>query len=85
MFHRINSTGTRLSAVDFMRALTWSPKFDLNQEIANLQKEFDTRNFSIEPETFVKIIAIMDGKQPNPTAMLELRDSNQKLYTELHN
>lgn len=75
MFHRINSKGTRLSAVDFMRALTWSEAFDLNQEIDKLRAELQQKKFDVGPETLVKVIAVMDGKDPNPSSMLALRDS----------
>ncbi len=76
MFHRINSMGTSLSDVDFMRALIWSPEFDLNQEIAKLKGELDQKNFDADPETLVKVIAVMDGKEPNSTSMLKLRDTS---------
>jgi hypothetical protein len=75
MFHRINSMGTSLSDVDFMRALIWSPEFDLNQEIAKLKSELDQKNFDANPETLVKVIAVMDGKEPNTASMLKLRDT----------
>lgn len=75
MFHRINSMGTSLSDVDFMRALIWSPEFDLNQEIAKLKSELDQKNFDADPETLVKVIAVMDGKEPNTASMLKLRDT----------
>ena len=38
IFQRINSTGTRLGVVDFIRALTWSDKFDLSVELSKIQK-----------------------------------------------
>jgi len=76
MFHRINSKGTRLSAVDFMRALTWSEAFDLNHEIDKLRAELQQKKFDVGAETLVKVIAVMDGKDPNPSSMLALRDSS---------
>jgi hypothetical protein len=59
-----------------MRALTWSEAFDLNHEIDNLRAELRDKKFDVGPETLVKIIAVMDGKDPNPSSMLELRDSS---------
>src|SRR5262249_20399934 len=36
VFERINSTGTRLTIVDLMRAATWSPDFDLIDTIDDI-------------------------------------------------
>src|SRR5438094_1250377 len=74
MFERINSTGTRLNAVDFMRAITWSEDFDLNAQIAELEKKTLRFNYEIPPETLVKIIAVILNKPPIAENMLELRE-----------
>lgn len=76
MFERINSSGTPLDAVDFMRALTWSEQFDLNEEVQKLQKELAKSEFSIKEEILVKVIAVMAGKDPESTSMFELRDTD---------
>ena len=73
MFERINSTGTKLNAVDFMRAVTWSPDFDLNTEIGALHKELELKNFEVPVETLVKALAVVVGKMPTGPSMLELR------------
>ena len=53
IFERINSTGTRLTIVDLMRAATWSPDFDLidtidDEIVADIQEKgfggFDRRS-----------------------------------------
>ena len=74
MFERINSTGTRLNAVDFMRAITWSEDFDLNAQIAELEKRTLGVGYEIPPETLVKIIAVILNKPPIAENMLELRE-----------
>jgi hypothetical protein len=73
MFERINSTGTKLDAVDFMRAVTWSQDFDLNTELNRLCLELSTQEFDIPVETLVKALAVMADKAPTPISMLELR------------
>jgi hypothetical protein len=81
MFERINSTGTKLNAVDFMRAVTWSQDFDLNTEINTLSQALAARDFEVPVETLVKALAVIAGKEPTPGSMLELR---RMPATELH-
>ncbi|MEZ5396477.1 MAG: hypothetical protein R2724_27270 [Bryobacterales bacterium] len=59
MFERINSTGTQLNAVDFIRAVTWSRDFDLNVEINELAGELEAEGFEVPVETLVK--ALLSG------------------------
>ncbi|WP_164013902.1 DUF262 domain-containing protein [Pyxidicoccus trucidator] len=73
IFERINNTGTRLSAVDFMRAVTWSERFDLTKETSRLKLSLEDDGFNIPPETFVKVLAVSFGKAPTLDEMLELR------------
>lgn len=74
MFRRINSTGTSLGTVDFVRAVTWSEAFDLNREIAKLLDENDKiARFGLSNETLVKMLAVLVGKEPTGDSMLELR------------
>lgn len=74
IFERINSTGTRLGAVDFMRAVTWSADFDLNREIATLRASARAEGFKIPAETIVKVLAIALKHSPTPAAMLKMRE-----------
>lgn len=74
MFERINSTGTRLNAVDFMRAITWSEDFDLNTQIDYLEQVARRSGFEIPPETFVKMMSVVLGKPPVAEQMLTLRE-----------
>lgn len=45
IFERINSTGTRLTIVDLMRAATWSPDFDLIDSIDDVLGTLERREF----------------------------------------
>jgi hypothetical protein len=81
IFERINSTGTKLSAVDFMRAATWSEDFDLNREIDKVSERLNGRGFELPPETLVKALAVSLGKHPTPESMFDLREYGAK---ELH-
>lgn len=74
IFERINNTGVRLSAVDFMRALTWSEAFDLNTETVHLQNSIAERGYHLQAETLVKAITVLLGKAPTAVDMLTLRN-----------
>ena len=73
IFERINRTGTTLSAVDFMRAVTWSHGFDLRVEVEKLATQAEANGYVLEEETIVKLIAIALGRAPLPEEMLQLR------------
>lgn len=73
IFERVNSTGTKLDAVDFMRAVTWSEQFDLTKQLAHIGASFEADRFCIPAETLLKIVAVIAGKQPTSASMLELR------------
>lgn len=45
IFERINSTGTRLTIVDLMRAATWSPEFDLVDSIDSIREALAEKSF----------------------------------------
>ena len=45
IFERINSTGTRLTIVDLMRAATWSPDFDLMDSIMTIVNTLSEEGF----------------------------------------
>jgi hypothetical protein len=47
IFERINSKGTALHTVDFMRALTWSEAFDLNDGLAKVSQPFEETGFRL--------------------------------------
>jgi len=78
IFERINSTGTKLGAVDFMRAATWSQHFDLNSELERISVQLDAVNFGLEDETIVKALAVVLGSDPSPDALISLRDIDSR-------
>jgi uncharacterized protein with ParB-like and HNH nuclease domain len=78
IFERVNSTGTRLSAVDFMRALTWSSDFDLSQQLEALKNFAERWNFELSQDTLAKTVALSLGVVPVGARMLELRKMNAK-------
>ena len=45
IFERINSTGTRLTIVDLMRAATWSQEFDLIDSIDSVLEVLNAKDF----------------------------------------
>jgi Protein of unknown function DUF262 len=73
IFERVNTTGTRLSSVDFMRAITWSQNFDLNQEIDAITTPLRERNYELRDSTVVKALGMAFGLDPLPDVLLKLR------------
>ncbi|QEU95885.1 DUF262 domain-containing protein [Streptomyces kanamyceticus] len=58
IFERINSTGTAMNIVDLMRAATWSPDFDLKEEIEKLLGVLDAKNYGrVDTKTMLRTIA----------------------------
>jgi hypothetical protein len=77
IFERINSTGTRLTIVDLMRAATWSPDFDLVDAIDAIrdtlaEKAFDT----IDRKAILRIVSAASGGQFTAESIDELRHSS---------
>lgn len=73
IFERVNSTGTKLSRVDFMRAITWSEDFDLNSELDRVKESLDSQGFDISDDTTVKALGLVFGLEPLPNILLDLR------------
>jgi hypothetical protein len=74
IFERINTTGTRLGAVDFIRAATWKESFDLNKQLQILKNRANEFGFSVPAETLVKAFAIALGLDPISESMLQMKD-----------
>lgn len=75
IFERVNSTGTQLGKVDFMRAITWSEDFDLGRELAAMQMESSEQGFDgIQDETFVKLLALAAGLGATSERLIELKE-----------
>jgi hypothetical protein len=85
IFGRINSTGTKLDTVDFLRAATWSQDFDLNDGLAAISEAAKQNHFEIPDETIVKIFAICAQRDPTPSSMLGLKESNPADLTKAVN
>ena len=81
IFSRVNSTGVKLDAVDFVRALTWSSQFDLTHEVKKLVKIADSQGFRIEGQTFVKLIAICAESETTTEEMFKMSEMQP---AELH-
>lgn len=76
IFERVNSTGTRLSAVDFMRAITWSTEFDLSKELTTLADRMAGFGFEIPADTIAKCIALSVDVIPTGGELLKLREKS---------
>ncbi len=62
IFERINSTGTRLTIVDLMRAATWSPEFDLVDSIDAIREALSDKSFEgIERKAILRNVSAAVG------------------------
>ncbi len=62
VFVRINSTGTTMNIVDVARAGTWSPDFDLKDEIDSLLQVLDKKRYGrVDTKTMLRTIAVAAG------------------------
>jgi hypothetical protein len=78
IFERVNSTGQKLSSVDFMRAVTWSQEFDLTIALRELSSKLSEKRFSFSDETLVKVIGLIFNRDPISAALLSLRNLSAK-------
>jgi len=78
IFEKINSTGTRLDTVDFMRAITWADDFDLNDALEDAAAELAEVGFELEAETIVKCVGLVLGIAPTSEGLLEMRKRTPK-------
>jgi hypothetical protein len=62
VFERVNTTGTELSLVEFMRAATWTPDFDLLDSIDAIKEVLHRKNYgSLDPKVLLRAIAATAG------------------------
>jgi hypothetical protein len=74
VFRRINSTGTPLSPVDFVRALTWTSKFDLEETFDDLELRYEgTPLEEISDDFLIKCLAVTVGLSTDARNMLRLK------------
>lgn len=81
VFERINSTGTRLTIYDLMRAATWSPEFDLGKTIDDIKSSLAAKRFQeLDNKTFLRALAAAGGGDFSSASIDALRDiSKQQL------
>ncbi|MFJ9719266.1 DUF262 domain-containing protein [Streptomyces sp. NPDC101213] len=81
VFERINSTATPLTVVDLMRAATWSPEFDLKNEIDTLLGVLDLKRYGrVDTKTMLRTISAAAGFGFSRDDMNRMRDlSRQEL------
>jgi len=74
VFERINSTGTRLTIYDLMRAATWSPDFDLGKTIESIKVSLEDKKFhSFENKTFLRCLGAASGSDFSSGSIDSLR------------
>ncbi len=77
IFERINSTGTRLTIVDLMRAATWSPDFDLVDSIDAIRTALATKSFEgIERKAILRNVSAAIGGGFTVESIDDLRKSS---------
>ena len=75
IFERINSTGTKLTIYDLMRAATWSPDFDLGQTVDSIRTSLEPKNFSdLENKTLLRALAEAAGNDFSSESIEALRN-----------
>ncbi len=74
IFERINSTGTRLTIVDLMRAATWSPEFDLVDSIDAIREVLTAKSFEgIDRKAILRNVSAAVGGAFTVESIDELR------------
>ncbi len=75
VFERINSTGTRLTIVDLMRAATWSPDFDLVDAIDGVLVSLQEKGFGdIDRKVVLRNISAASGGGFSAESIDQLRN-----------
>lgn len=75
VFERINSTGTRLTIYDLMRAATWSPDFDLGTTVDSIKSNLEAKKFdSLDNKTFLRTLGAAAGGDFSASSIEALRD-----------
>lgn len=75
VFERINSTGTRLTIYDLMRAATWSPDFDLGRTVDDIKATLEPKKFhNLDNKTFLRTLGAAAGGDFSAQSIDALRD-----------
>ena len=79
IFERINSTGTRLTIVDLMRAATWSQEFDLIDSIDGILAELKAKDFGgIDQKVVLRAMSSTSGGGFSVESIDNLRNHSAK-------
>ena len=78
VFERINSTGTRLTIVDLMRAATWTETFYLVDAIDNLLEELEPKRFhDLDSKTILRAVSASAGYGFSKESIDDLRTRSE--------
>ncbi|WP_316174556.1 DUF262 domain-containing protein [Bradyrhizobium sp. SZCCHNRI1073] len=78
IFEKINSTGTKLDPVDFMRAITWAEDFDLNQYLDSASSSLSEIRMDLSAEVIIKCVGLVLGIPPTTAGLLQLRNQEPR-------
>lgn len=86
IFERINSSGTRLTIVDLMRAATWSPDFDLIDTIDSLLVALASKDFGdIDKKVVLRNLSAAAGGGFSTDSIDDLRKRSSESLTTAAN
>jgi hypothetical protein len=75
VFERINSTGTRLTIYDLMRAATWSPEFDLGNTVDGIKTALEPKRYhTLDNKTFLRTLGAAAGGDFSAQSIDALRE-----------
>jgi len=79
VFERINSTGTRLTIYDLMRAATWSPDFDLGNTVDDIKRTLEPKRYhTLDNKTFLRTLGAAAGGDFSKQSIDALRELDKK-------
>ncbi|PPF33358.1 DUF262 domain-containing protein [Pseudoclavibacter sp. AY1H1] len=79
VFRRVNSSGTPLSPVDFVRALTWQSSFDLEETFQTLSERYQGGPLeNLTEEFLVKCLSITADLSVDSRDVIQLRELSRK-------
>lgn len=82
VFERINSTGTRLTIYDLMRAATWSPDFDLGNTVDGIKATLEPKKFdTLDNKTFLRTLGAAAGGDFSAQSIDALRELDKGQLT----
>lgn len=79
VFERINSTGTRLTIFDLMRAATWSTAFDLGNAVEEIRVAIEPKQFSgLDEKVFLRALSSGAGGNFTVESIDDLRKHTEE-------